>query len=253
MRRTAAKVIPSAPHEVLLVLDATTGQNGLEQARKFTESSGVTGIVLTKLDGTAKGGSRGGHRARVESCPSATSASASRPTICCRSSPTNSSRPCSRRDKQMMRDPLMDEALELARRGLGRTSPNPAVGAVLVQDGEIVGRGFHTYAQAKHAEDGGAGRGRRSRARGHALRHARAVFPSRPHAALRRCIGARRHRKSDRGHGGSQSARSRAKDSAACTTPASKWKLPSEYAEEARAVERSLHPLHAHRPAAGDA
>jgi fused signal recognition particle receptor len=56
MRRTAAKVIPGAPHEVLLVLDATTGQNGLEQARKFTESSGVTGIVLTKLDGTAKGG-----------------------------------------------------------------------------------------------------------------------------------------------------------------------------------------------------
>jgi fused signal recognition particle receptor len=56
MRRTAAKVIPTAPHEVLLVLDATTGQNGLEQARKFTETSGVTGIVLTKLDGTAKGG-----------------------------------------------------------------------------------------------------------------------------------------------------------------------------------------------------
>src|SRR5271163_807579 len=56
MRRTAAKVIPAAPHEVLLVLDATTGQNGLEQARKFTESSGVTGLVLTKLDGTAKGG-----------------------------------------------------------------------------------------------------------------------------------------------------------------------------------------------------
>lgn len=56
MKRTARKVIPDAPHEVLLVLDATTGQNGLEQARKFTESSGVTGIVLTKLDGTAKGG-----------------------------------------------------------------------------------------------------------------------------------------------------------------------------------------------------
>ncbi len=56
MRRTASRVIPHAPHEVLLVLDATTGQNGLEQARKFTESSGVTGIVLTKLDGTAKGG-----------------------------------------------------------------------------------------------------------------------------------------------------------------------------------------------------
>ncbi len=56
MRRTAGKVVPGAPHEVWLVLDATTGQNGLEQARKFTESSGVTGIVLTKLDGTAKGG-----------------------------------------------------------------------------------------------------------------------------------------------------------------------------------------------------
>jgi fused signal recognition particle receptor len=56
MRRTAARVIPDAPHEVLLVLDATTGQNGLEQARRFTETSGVTGIVLTKLDGTAKGG-----------------------------------------------------------------------------------------------------------------------------------------------------------------------------------------------------
>ncbi len=56
MRRTAAKVVPGAPHEVWLVLDATTGQNGLEQARKFTETSGVTGIVMTKLDGTAKGG-----------------------------------------------------------------------------------------------------------------------------------------------------------------------------------------------------
>jgi fused signal recognition particle receptor len=56
MRRTAAKLIPDAPHEVLLVMDATTGQNGLQQARLFTEASGVTGIVLTKLDGTAKGG-----------------------------------------------------------------------------------------------------------------------------------------------------------------------------------------------------
>jgi len=56
MRRTAGRVIPGAPHEVLLVLDATTGQNGLEQARRFTETSGVTGIVLAKLDGTAKGG-----------------------------------------------------------------------------------------------------------------------------------------------------------------------------------------------------
>jgi fused signal recognition particle receptor len=56
MRRTAARQIPGAPHEVLLVMDATTGQNGLQQARLFTEAAGVTGIVLTKLDGTAKGG-----------------------------------------------------------------------------------------------------------------------------------------------------------------------------------------------------
>jgi fused signal recognition particle receptor len=56
MRRTAQKIIPAAPHETLLVMDATTGQNGLQQARMFTESAGVTGIVLTKLDGTAKGG-----------------------------------------------------------------------------------------------------------------------------------------------------------------------------------------------------
>ena len=56
MRRTAQRIVPGAPHETLLVMDATTGQNGLQQARLFTEAAGVTGIVLTKLDGTAKGG-----------------------------------------------------------------------------------------------------------------------------------------------------------------------------------------------------
>jgi fused signal recognition particle receptor len=56
MRRTAGKLLPGAPHQVLLVLDAVTGQNGLEQARQFLTTAGVTGIVLTKLDGTAKGG-----------------------------------------------------------------------------------------------------------------------------------------------------------------------------------------------------
>jgi fused signal recognition particle receptor len=54
--RTLAKAMPGAPHEVLLVLDATVGQNGLAQARQFHEALGVTGVVLTKLDGTAKGG-----------------------------------------------------------------------------------------------------------------------------------------------------------------------------------------------------
>lgn len=56
IQRVIQRRIPAAPHEVLLVLDATTGQNGLEQARQFTEAIAVTGIILTKLDGTAKGG-----------------------------------------------------------------------------------------------------------------------------------------------------------------------------------------------------
>lgn len=56
MRRIASREVESAPHEVLLVMDAVTGQNGLEQARQFAKSVPVTGLVLTKLDGTAKGG-----------------------------------------------------------------------------------------------------------------------------------------------------------------------------------------------------
>ncbi len=54
--RVAGKEIPGAPHEVLLIIDATTGQNGLSQAKEFLKFAGITGIVLTKLDGTAKGG-----------------------------------------------------------------------------------------------------------------------------------------------------------------------------------------------------
>jgi len=56
IRRVAGREIEGAPHEVLLVLDATVGQNGLVQAREFMAASGANGIVLTKLDGTAKGG-----------------------------------------------------------------------------------------------------------------------------------------------------------------------------------------------------
>ncbi len=56
IKRVASKIDPSAPHEVVLVLDATTGQNGLSQARHFTEAVGVNNIFLAKLDGTAKGG-----------------------------------------------------------------------------------------------------------------------------------------------------------------------------------------------------
>jgi fused signal recognition particle receptor len=56
MKRIAGREVPGAPHETLLVVDAVTGQNGLEQARQFMKTADVTGIVLTKLDGTAKGG-----------------------------------------------------------------------------------------------------------------------------------------------------------------------------------------------------
>lgn len=56
MKRIAGREVPEAPHETLLVIDAVTGQNGLEQARQFMKAANVTGIVLTKLDGTAKGG-----------------------------------------------------------------------------------------------------------------------------------------------------------------------------------------------------
>ena len=56
IRRVAARAVPGSPHEVLIVLDATVGQNGLVQAQQFMEAAGVTGVVLTKLDGTAKGG-----------------------------------------------------------------------------------------------------------------------------------------------------------------------------------------------------
>lgn len=56
IKRSIDKRMPGAPHEVLLVLDATTGQNAIEQARRFTEATDVTAIALTKLDGSAKGG-----------------------------------------------------------------------------------------------------------------------------------------------------------------------------------------------------
>ncbi|MGA2264278.1 MAG: signal recognition particle-docking protein FtsY [Acidobacteriota bacterium] len=56
MRRVAGRRIPGAPHEVLLILDAITGQNGLQQAKEFLKAAGVTGLIVTKLDGTAKGG-----------------------------------------------------------------------------------------------------------------------------------------------------------------------------------------------------
>jgi len=56
IKRVMAKIIPEAPHEVLLILDASTGQNAFEQAKQFTAATDVNALALTKLDGTAKGG-----------------------------------------------------------------------------------------------------------------------------------------------------------------------------------------------------
>ena len=157
MQRTAQRIIPGAPHEVLLVLDATTGQNGLEQARKFTEAAGVTGIVLTKLDGTAKGGVVVAISRELGSAGPLCGRGREGRTTCCRSMPRILSThlfsaacyaaPChlftialcnmafSEQDELFMR-----QALELARRGTALTSPGPRVGAVIADShGRVAG------------------------------------------------------------------------------------------------------------------
>ena len=94
IRRVADRP-PGQVTEVLLVLDATTGQNGLTQARQFLDAVGVTGVVLTKLDGIGQGRDRGRHPARARACPSSWSAWARAPTTWSPSTPTTSSTPCS--------------------------------------------------------------------------------------------------------------------------------------------------------------
>src|SRR3981189_358583 len=142
MRRTASRVIPTAPHEVLLVIEATTGQNGLEQARKFTETSAVTGIVLTKLDGTAKGGV-------VVAIARELNLPIRYIGVGEQAGDLLPFEPEAFIDSLFAQcEPGMNglgEALSLARQGRGLTSPNPMVGAVLVRDGVAVGRGCHTY------------------------------------------------------------------------------------------------------------
>ena len=248
MSRTAKKVIPDAPHEVLLVLDATTGQNGLEQARKFTETSGVTGIVLTKLDGTAKGGIvvaiarelnlpiRYIGRGREGGRPAAVRL-----------------RKVHRIALRKMNPAFMREALDLARQGRALASPNPMVGAVLVRDGEVVGRGFHTYAGVQPRRSHRAGGGRRAGARRHALSQPGALLAPGPHAALRRCADRRRAWRAwwrpcedpnplVAGRGLPQAARGRHRSGDG-----------RRVRRRSREAQRAVPPLHAHRPAAGDA
>ncbi len=154
MRRTAAKLVPGAPHEVLLVMDATTGQNGLQQARLFTQAAGVTGILLTKLDGTAKGGIavaiaremnlpvRFVGRGRADGGFVGVFGGG----VC--GFVAGVGMGALDQDRQWMQ-----RALELARKGIGVTSPNPAVGCVLLdRGGQLAGEGWHDYDRKDHAE-----------------------------------------------------------------------------------------------------
>ncbi len=96
-------------------------------------------------------------------------------------------------------DRFLEEALDLAARGIGQTSPNPAVGAVLVREDQVVGRGFHTWAGVKHAEvlaiEEAGERGQRRNA---VCLAGAGVQPSWPHAAVHRCDSGRGHPQSGR-------------------------------------------------------
>ena len=153
MRRTAERLVPGAPHQTLLVMDATTGQNGLQQARLFTEAARVTGIVLTKLDGTAKGGivlaiatrawpaGQVRRRWRKDGRPAAlrqrrlrrldgeVEAGARYKVRWYEVSGEGTTR---RSDARSMSGSC-SSALQLARASLGLASPNPQVGCVVVQ------------------------------------------------------------------------------------------------------------------------
>ena len=153
IRRVVAREVPGAPHEVLLVLDATVGQNGLVQAREFMAAGGVNGIVLTKLDGTAKGGVAVAiaHDLRLpiryvgvgERLDDLVPFAADEYVDALFK---RSGSGCPRRR-------FMERALFWAERGRGRTSPNPMVGAVVVSDdGVVVGQGAHLQAGGPHAE-----------------------------------------------------------------------------------------------------
>ena len=101
VRRVIDKASPGAPHETWLVIDATSGQNAIAQAQIFTQAMEVTGIVLTKLDGTAKGGVILGIADQLKHARCASSASASASRTCASSTPRSSSRPCSSRRRAL--------------------------------------------------------------------------------------------------------------------------------------------------------
>ena len=140
LKKVIARQVPGAPHECLMVIEAPTGQNGLQQAKMFHEAVGLTGLILTKLDGTAKGGivipiyqelgvpiKLVGRRRADRGSPALRSEELRG---------SDRGRPMS--DDQ----PFMAQALDLALRGRGLTSPNPVVGALVVEAGAVVGQGI---------------------------------------------------------------------------------------------------------------
>ena len=173
MKRTASKIVPGAPHDVLLVLDATTGQNGLNQAREFWSHAGVTGIVLTKLDGTAKGGIVVAI-ARELNLPIRLSAPASRSTTSC----LLTRKPMSTRSSISANEDAarMERALELARRGVCARASESEVGAVVVKNGRVVGEGFHVYDRLDHAEIVALKQAGEKSSRRNTLRHPRTLL-----------------------------------------------------------------------------
>ena len=152
IRRIAAREVEGAPHEVLLVLDATVGQNGLAQAREFMAVAGVNGIVLTKLDGTAKGGIAVAiaHDLKL---PIRYVGVGEGIDDLIPFSPAGVRRRAVRGEVVIDDAAFMAHGAALAERGRGRTSPNPMVGALVVDaDGVVVGRGAHEFAGGPHAE-----------------------------------------------------------------------------------------------------
>ena len=206
MRRTAQRIIPSAPHEVLLVMDATTGQNGLQQARLFTESAGVTGIVLTKLDGTAKGGIAVAI-ARELKVPSAMLAWGRSWKIYCLSTARLSSIPCS-----ATRPPCRNATSKLTSCGwsalCGRLS-NPSALLLLTRRSAACwskgargtmfwwAKASMQYRPTGPRRDRCPQAGRRVGPRGDRLCDPRTLQPPRTNRAMRGCAGGRR-----RGKGG---------------------------------------------------
>ena len=238
-------MVPGAPHEVLLVLDATTGQNGLEQARKFTETCGVTGIVLTKLDGTAKGGIVVAIARELNLPIRYVGVGETGRTTCCRSTPRSSSRRCSNNEPA----DYHAGGARPGRAGPGPDQSQSGGGRVLVRDGEVVGRGFHTWAGVKHAEmlaleEAG------ERARGATLYVN--LEPCSHQGRTRPCadaVIAAGVRARGRGHGGSEPAGRRQGLRSGCARRASTWRSPREFTRRGRELnEPFVHFMRTGRP-----